>query len=82
MNKRSVMKKMKTVLWVVLFAVFLTACGNSGNKAETGDAKVFTMKFDAQNAADGIAADWHPSEKTHEKAAEKLVSEIKEIMGS
>lgn len=49
--------------------------------AETGDAKVHTMKFDTQNMADGIAADWHPSEKTHEKAAEKLSLKIKEIMG-
>lgn len=49
--------------------------------AETGDAKVHTMKFDTQNQADGIAADWHPSEKTHEKAAEKLAAKIKEVMG-
>jgi len=48
---------------------------------ETGDAKVHTMKFDAQSMADGIAADWHPSEKTHEKAAEKLSGKIKEVMG-
>lgn len=49
--------------------------------SETGDAKVYAMKFDTQNAADGIAADWHPSEKTHEKAAEKLSAKIKEVMG-
>jgi len=49
--------------------------------AETGDSKVYTMKFDSQNQADGIAADWHPSEKTHEKAAEKLAAKIKEVMG-
>lgn len=48
---------------------------------ETGDAKVHTMKFATQSSADGIAADWHPSEKTHEKAAEKLAAKIKEIMG-
>lgn len=48
---------------------------------ETGDTKVHTMKFDAQSMADGIAADWHPSEKTHEKAAEKLSGKIKEVMG-
>ena len=48
---------------------------------ETGDAKVHTMKFANQNAADGIAADWHPSEKTHEKAAEKLAEKMKGIMG-
>lgn len=48
---------------------------------ETGDALVHTMKFDTQSMADGIAADWHPSEKTHEKAAEKLSAKIKEVMG-
>lgn len=48
---------------------------------ETGDAKVDTMKFDTQSMLDGIAADWHPTEKTHEKAAEKLAVKIKESMG-
>ena len=48
---------------------------------ETGDSKVYTMKFDTQSMLDGIAADWHPSEKTHEKASEKLTAKIKEIMG-
>lgn len=48
---------------------------------DSGDAKVHTMQFATQNMADGIAADWHPSEKTHEKAAEKLAEKIKEIMG-
>lgn len=46
---------------------------------ETGDKNVYTMKFDQQDMNDGIAADWHPSEKTHEKAAEKLAGFIKEI---
>ena len=48
---------------------------------ETGDAKVHTMKFDTQSMSDGIAADWHPTEKTHTKAAEKLTAKIREIMG-
>lgn len=48
---------------------------------ETGDSNIYTMKFAAQSMADGIAADWHPSEKTHEKAAEKLSAYIKEVMG-
>lgn len=49
--------------------------------AETGDTNIHTLKFDQQNMdADGIAADWHPSEKTHEKASDKLVEKVKEIM--
>lgn len=39
------------------------------------------MKFDVQNQADGYAADWHPTEATHEKAAQKLTDEIKSILG-
>jgi peptidoglycan/xylan/chitin deacetylase (PgdA/CDA1 family) len=48
---------------------------------ETSDTKVSTMKFDVQNPEDGYAADWHPSDKTHTKAAKKLTTEIKKIMG-
>jgi len=48
---------------------------------ETGDSKIHTMKFDIQSMEDGIAADWHPSEKTHEKAAGKLAAKIRETMG-
>ena len=29
---------------------------------------------------DGLAADWHPTEKTHTKVAAKLTEKIKEIM--
>jgi hypothetical protein len=32
--------------------------------------------------SDGIAADWHPSEKPHEKAATLLTSKIKSIIGN
>ncbi len=49
--------------------------------AETGDANVHSMKFNVQSYSDGYAADWHPTEKTHTKAAEKLTAKIKEIMG-
>lgn len=44
---------------------------------DTGDKKILTMKFDVQSSADGYAADWHPTEATHEKAAEKLAAFIK-----
>ena len=48
---------------------------------KTGDTRVSAMKFDVQNAADGYAADWHPTEATHEKAAQKLAEEIRGIIG-
>lgn len=48
---------------------------------ETGDTNVHTMKFDVQSPADGYAADWHPTEATYTKAAEKLTAEIKAVMG-
>ena len=48
---------------------------------ETGDTNIHTLRLDIQKEADGYAADWHPSEKTHDKAAEKLTAKIKEIMG-
>ncbi|MGN1155706.1 MAG: GDSL-type esterase/lipase family protein [Agathobacter sp.] len=50
-------------------------------KSETGDTNIDTFKFDVQSATDGYAADWHPTEKTHTKAAEKLMAKIKELMG-
>lgn len=47
--------------------------------AETGDEKVVAFKFDSQNMSDGIAADWHPSSKTHAKAAKKLTDFITKL---
>lgn len=44
---------------------------------ESKDTNVACMKFDEQQAADGYAADWHPTEKTHEKASKKLVDFLK-----
>lgn len=46
----------------------------------TGDTKVSYLKFANQSFIDGIAADWHPSEKTHEKAATLLTNKIKSII--
>lgn len=48
-------------------------------KNETGDEKISVLKFNVQSSADGIAADWHPTEKTHAKAAAKLTAKIKEL---
>lgn len=50
-------------------------------QGESGDANVYTMQFDVQSASDGYAADWHPTEATHTKAAEKLAAELQTIMG-
>ena len=61
-----------------LFPVIESAVDNY--IAETGDTNVYTMKFDVQSAADGYSADWHPSVITHEKAAQKLVSEIEALL--
>ena len=50
--------------------------------AETGDRKVFTVKFFEQDTEkDGVAANWHPTEATHEKAAKYLTMIIKETLG-
>ena len=46
----------------------------------TGDTRICDLKFANQSISDGIVADWHPSEKTHEKAAALLTAKIKEIM--
>jgi lysophospholipase L1-like esterase len=48
---------------------------------ETGDENVAYLMFDQQSQEDGIAADWHPTEKTHAKASAKLVEKIQEVMG-
>ncbi|NGZ77847.1 SGNH/GDSL hydrolase family protein [Saccharibacillus sp. VR-M41] len=48
---------------------------------ESGDSDVSVMKFDVQRAEDGYGADFHPSKRTHAKAAEKLARRIREILG-
>lgn len=48
---------------------------------ETGDQKVHAVQYDLQDGNnDGYAADWHPTEATHEKASAKLTEEIKKVM--
>lgn len=47
---------------------------------ETGDTNIACLKFDVQSPADGYAADWHPSQLTHDKATEKLVKRIQQLM--
>ncbi|MCQ2588143.1 MAG: GDSL-type esterase/lipase family protein [Treponema sp.] len=42
------------------------------------NVKIKTVKFPVQLESDGIAADWHPSAKTHEKIADILIEALKE----
>lgn len=48
--------------------------------SQTQDTNVFAMKFDVQMQNDGYVADWHPTEVTHQKAADKLTLKIKELL--
>ena len=49
---------------------------------ETGDTNITVFDFPQQNgAADGLGADWYPSDTTHTKSAELLAAKIKEDMG-
>lgn len=48
--------------------------------AETGDTKVSHLRLTPQNGSTGYAADWHPTEATHEIASDELVAEIQRIM--
>ncbi len=47
---------------------------------QTGDTAIMTLHFPEQLAEDGRTADWHPTARTHKKAAEKLTSAIREWM--
>ena len=38
------------------------------------------VKFPVQSDDDGIAADWHPSAKTHKKMAEQLTKELENFI--
>src|SRR5665213_2022523 len=46
-------------------------------RVAAGDARIHTLDFDTQKAADGYGSDWHPSVKTHEAMAETLAGAIK-----
>ncbi len=50
-------------------------------KAETGDTNISSMRFAAQVAEDGFAVDWHPTAKTHDKAATVLSDYIRSWLG-
>ncbi|MEO7035604.1 MAG: SGNH/GDSL hydrolase family protein [Polyangiaceae bacterium] len=47
-------------------------------RATLGDQNLVVLEFGTQDAtADGIGCDYHPSRKTHQKMAEKMVSALK-----
>lgn len=48
---------------------------------ETGDEKIHSFKYKTQDGTLGYAADWHPTEATHQQASDELVAEIKTVMG-
>ena len=49
---------------------------------ETGDTNIASFEFPMQDMQnDGLVADWHPTEKTHEKESDLLAEFIKKDMG-
>lgn len=50
--------------------------------AQTGDKNIHCLEFDVQDTTnDGVCVDWHPTEKTYEKAAATLADYMSYIMG-
>lgn len=47
---------------------------------ETGDANISTYHFTPHDGSTGYAADWHPTEATHQIAADGLTEYIKSLM--
>lgn len=43
------------------------------------DDKITYIRLAVQDEADGIGADWHPSEKTHEKMSEIISAKVNEV---
>lgn len=48
--------------------------------SQTGDGGVFALKLEPQSPEDGYGADWHPSETTHKKVADKVAEKLTEIL--
>lgn len=47
--------------------------------SQTGDANISCIKLNQIDSADGYAADWHPVEATHTKAAAQLAEYIRKL---
>jgi lysophospholipase L1-like esterase len=51
------------------------------DRKAAGDAKVHEIDFATQDRKDGLGSDWHPSVKTHEIMAKKLVETLGKDLG-
>ncbi|HEV8063051.1 MAG TPA: SGNH/GDSL hydrolase family protein [Gemmataceae bacterium] len=51
------------------------------DRRAAGDAKVHEIDFAMQNRKDGLGSDWHPSIKTHQIMAKKLVETLRQDLG-
>lgn len=49
-------------------------------RAQSGFDQIYTMRFRPHDGSKGFGADFHPSQATHDIAAEALTEKIKEIM--
>lgn len=47
---------------------------------ETGDKNITSFRFDVQLPEDGLAANYHPTARTHKKASEKLAAYLRTIL--
>ena len=47
---------------------------------ETGDERITTLRFAPQDGSTGYAADWHPTEKTQEIAANVLIGHLRSLL--
>lgn len=66
---------------VCIYGIMGTQLSDTIAEAVTlaGDEKIFYLPLDCQLDEDGIGADWHPSEKSHEKTAQKLSAFLNDI---
>ncbi len=46
----------------------------------TGDTNISHVRLTPQNGSTGYAADWHPTEATHEIASDEMVAHIKSVL--
>lgn len=46
---------------------------------QTGDKRIDTLYIEPHTAEAGYAADWHPSKKTHKRAAEEVTARINSL---